>query len=380
MEAIHSAIIPDLKRFLVIKLADHGDAILATSATAALRKAYAESTIDVLTTSNGAIAFALCPVIDRIIEMDKHAFDSPRVLLHPTSAIRLANVVRQLRRSKYDAIVLLQHLTTSFGARKYRWLCRAIGARYSTGLDNGEGDFLTHRAIDYGFGAKSVHDYNLDVVAQLGAKTDQPHPSIAIPDSARHAVRELLANHAVDSPYVVIHPTVGPYSPARNWAPERFAEVAREISRQTCHTIILVGAGDASSAAARISASADVVNLVGKTSFAELAALLDGARLVIGADSGVAHLAAALDTRTLAIFGPSNHRAWKPYNSSILTESTTKLPNSTSFVIRSTTPCSPCFYSGFSLGRPDGCRMRTCLQEISAKTVTQIATAILSES
>jgi ADP-heptose:LPS heptosyltransferase len=181
--------IPGIKRILIIKLADHGDAILATSAIAALRVTYPNATIDVLTTSNGAIAFELCPVIDHILVIDKHAFDSPRGMLHPAKSLRLMNLVRRLRRSRYDAVVLLQHLTTNFGALKYRWLCRGIGAPIRAGLDNGQGDFLTHRAVDYGFGVKSVHDYNLDVVAQLGANIEQPRPSISVPDDARRAAR-----------------------------------------------------------------------------------------------------------------------------------------------------------------------------------------------
>ena len=372
--------VPDIKRILIIKLADHGDAILATSAISAVRARFPNAVLDVLTTSNGAVAFALCPVIDHIRVIDKHAFDNPRGMLHPVNALRIVNLVRRLRRSRYDTIVLLQHLTTNFGALKYRWLCRGIGAPIRAGLDNGQGDFLTHRAVDFGFGVKSMHEYNLDVVSQLGVNIAHAHPAIAVPDDARRSAEKLLAENNVGAEYVVIHPSVGGYSSARNWPTERFAALAKNIIEKRGFTVVVVGANDAAEAARSICATANVVNLVGRTGYPELAALLDAARLVIGADSGVAHLAAALATPTLAIFGPSNHNAWKPIGATVLSGPIAKLPAGTAFVIRSDIPCSPCFYSGYTLGRRDGCSLRTCLDRLSVDLITNIAYQIINKT
>ncbi|HEX7103830.1 MAG TPA: glycosyltransferase family 9 protein [Nitrolancea sp.] len=370
--------IEGLNRILVVKLADLGDAILATSAIAALRAAYPHARIDVLTTANGATAFRLCPALDRIIEIDKHAFDDPRGLINPVNASGLAWKIARLRFTRYGAVVLLQHLTTSFGALKYRWLCRAIGAPMRVGLDNGQGTFLTHRAIDYGFGAKSVHEYNLDVVAQLGAVTDGARPLIVIPERAQQSAGRLLNKHGVVQPYIVIHPSVGGYSSARNWPAERFTEVAHLIRSKTGYQVLLVGANDATEAARQICASTEVINLVGTTTFEELTAVINGAKLVIGSDSSVTHLAAATAIPTLAIFGPSNHNAWKPVGAMVLSAQTTELPKSSAVVVRSDIPCSPCFYSGYALGRREGCPLRTCLDQVSASRITQIALHILA--
>jgi heptosyltransferase-2 len=372
--------IATLNRILVVKLADLGDAILATPAIGALRAAYPHAKIDVLTTPNGALAFRLCPALDRIIEIDKHAFDDPRGMIHPANAVRMARFIAKFRLARYDAIVLLQHLTTSFGARKYHWLCRAIGAPLRAGLDNGQGTFLTHRAVDYGFGVKSVYDYNLDVVAQLGVPTDEARPLIVIPEDAEHSARRLLDEHGVSGSYVVIHPSVGGYSSARNWPVERFAQIAHLIGSNSQCQVVLVGADDAIDAAQTICASSTVISLVGETSFAELGAVVSHAQLVIGSDSSITHLAAAAATPTIAIFGPSNHNAWKPYGSVVLGENITNLPNSSAFVVRSDIPCSPCFYSGYALGRREGCLLRTCLDRVSVDRVTQIALQILDRN
>lgn len=367
----------DLNRMLVVKLADHGDAVLATSAVAALRSTFPQARIDVLTAATGAAVFQMCDAVDRILILDKRAFDNPAGLMNPVSGVALIKLAAILRQQHYDAVVLLHHLTTHFGAQKFHWLCRVIGAPLRAGLDNGRGEFLTHRATDYGFGTKSAHEYGLDVVSLLGADTRNAKPSITVPDSARLSARELLARHQIGTDYVVIHPGVGGFSSARNWYPDRFAVVARTISQRHGLPCVLVGADDSTEAGAEISRHVAVASLIGSTTFAELAAVLDAATLVIGADSGVVHLAAALDTPTIAIFGPSNHTEWTPFGAQTLSSGFREIPSGSQFVVRSDLPCSPCFYSGYGLGRRNGCALRTCLSEIVPTDVAQIATSIL---
>ncbi len=370
----------NLQRILVVKLADLGDAVLATSAIAALRATYPSAQIDVLTSEGGSAVFHLCPAINQVITLDKHAFDNPAGLANPVRSLRLLRLIARLRWNRYQAVVLLHHLTTHFGALKFRWLCTAADSQVRAGLDNGRGDFLTHRAVDSGFGSRSVHDYGLDVVSLLGADVKDPHPLIRVHDTARSSVNELLHQNGIDSDYVVIHPGVGGFSTARNWFPDRFAEVSRKLHERFSLPVILIGALDSAAAAREISSLAPALDLTGSTSFDELAALLDRASLVIGADSGVVHLAAALDTPVIAIFGPSNVEAWRPFRATILSTDTGELPPGTAFALHSDLPCAPCFYSGYSLGRRQGCELRTCLDRVSAQYVTHIATQILSHS
>ena len=74
------------------------------------------------------------------------------------------------------------------------------------------------------------------------------------------------------------------------------------------------------------------------------------------------HLAAAARTPVVAIFGPTNHRAWAPWT-----------PYSPSRVVRLDLPCSPCAYVGHSVGQREGCAARTCLAEL---TVDQVLDAV----
>lgn len=370
----------ELDRILVVKLADIGDAVLATPALGALRSSYPHARIDVLTSDSSVAVVRLCPAVDQIWSLNKQAFDQISGLANPAAAARLMKLAVKLRVRRYDAIVLLHHLTTKFGAEKFRWMCAAVGAPVRAGLDNGRGRFLTHRAQDFGFGAKSVNEYNLDVVSVLGAQANDQQASIAIPSGAREAARHMLKRHGIVDGYVVIHPSVGTFSVARNWFHERFSDVANAITRQFHLPVVLVGATDAAPTAREIASRTSAESLVGDTSIPELAALLDEARLVIGADSGVIQLAAALDTPVIAIFGPSNSQEWRPLGSVVVDEGTALPSGLNKYVVRANVPCSPCFYTGFSLGRRHGCSHRVCLDLVTTSRVAQIATHILSQN
>ncbi len=369
-----------VNRILVVKLADMGDAILATSAVGALRRAHPYARIDVLTAGAGAAVFGMCKAVDEVLTLNKAAFDQPTGLLNPLAAASLLALTARLRARSYDTIVLLHHLTTHFGARKFGWLSAAIGATKRVGLDNGHGTFLTDRVFDLGFGAKSVHDYGLDVVALLGADRRGARPEVSVPAEAEGEVDELLRATGVPEDFVVIHPSVGDYAAARNWYPERFAFVASALYRSFRLPAVLVGASDAMDASQQIAQDVLSMNLVGRTTVPQLASLLRRARLVIGADSGVVHLAAALEVPTIAIFGPSNQQSWSPVGAVSEEEFLRDPTRSRVVLVRSEIPCSPCFYVGFSLGRRDGCHLRTCLDLLSADRVTQIASAILTET
>ena len=93
----------------------------------------------------------------------------------------------------------------------------------------------------------------------------------------------------------------------------------------------------------------------------QLANVIASADLFIGAESGVMHLAAAVGTPVIAIFGPGNPDAWGPWN-----------PDGKVAVLRSAPECSPCSYVGHEVGLRDGCPARTCMRLI---TPAQVITA-----
>jgi heptosyltransferase-2 len=158
----------DPRRILVVKLATLGDLLIATPALRAVRASFTRAHIGVLTTPGGAQALRGLDSVDEVLVFDKYAFDRPSDAMgNVPDALKLA---RQLRRGKWDVLVLLHHLTTAFGIAKYAALSLGSGAPTRVGLDNGRGRwFLTHSAPDHGFGWRHEVDYLLDVVGVLGA-------------------------------------------------------------------------------------------------------------------------------------------------------------------------------------------------------------------
>ena len=108
------------------------------------------------------------------------------------------------------------------------------------------------------------------------------------------------------------------------------------------------------------------LDLTGQTTLPQLAQLLAGAALFIGAESGVMHLAAAAGAPVLAIMGPGNPVAWGPWT-----------PGGRSLVLRSAPECSPCSYVGHSMGLPRGCAARTCMRMVTPQQVVLAARALL---
>jgi N-acetylglucosaminyldiphosphoundecaprenol N-acetyl-beta-D-mannosaminyltransferase len=113
----------------------------------------------------------------------------------------------------------------------------------------------------------------------------------------------------------------------------------------------------------------EALDLSGQTTLPELAAALQSCDLFIGADSGVMHVAAAVGTPVVTVFGPSNADAWSPWT-----------PNGKSIVVRSAPECSPCSYVGHGIGLREGCAARTCMRMVTAEQVFAAARTMLEDS
>lgn len=361
------------QRLLVIKIADLGDAILTLPALQALRHSYPEARIDVLTSPTGGEVLKLCAFVDKVITFEKRDTPSARGIL------RLLSLCSRLRRSHYDAVILIHHLTTRAGRILYRTLLTASGSPIRVGLDNGLGGFLTHPIPDRGFGAVPEWQYAVELVSAIGAEPSFQLPYLEVPPAAQLEAAQIL--RGVRKPFIVIHPGVGPFAPARQWSPAYSALLADRLTERG-FTVIITGTEPERSITAQLEAIPGTVSLVGKTTLPVLAAVLTQASLVIGADSGVVHLAAALERPTLALFGPTNPEAWQPLGATVLDPAELRAVTQTRRIIALTLrlPCSPCCYVGYRVGRPNGCHTRSCLTRLDVDTVLAAALQLLRQS
>jgi heptosyltransferase-2 len=356
------------RRILVVKLADLGDLLTATPALRALRTTFPTARIEALVTPGSSSLLAGSDAVDELIPFDKFSFDRP---IGAVAALPAAlSLGARLRRRRYDFLVLLHHLTTRFGTTKYAALALASGAGERIGLDNGRGWFLTRGFPDHGFGERHEVDYWLGVVGLLGAANSSPRLEIVIPEAAQAAAGRRWTGLRLGGRAAILHPGSGAFSLARRWPTERYAALAdRLVDELGLEVAVLAGPAPgepelASRVAGAMRSRAVVVE--GIESFQELAGTLKLAELFIGNDSGVMHLAAAVETPVVAIFGPSNHRAWGPYP-----------PNSPRHaVVREPLACSPCFHRGHRFGTPQGCPARTCLDLVGVDMVLEAAARV----
>ncbi len=355
---------PALRKILVVKLADIGDLLLITPALVCLREVFPDATVHVLTTGHSAPVLNGTGLADAIIPFDKFAFDRPTDAIRPGNLRAAWALARRLRRERYEAVLILHHLTTAFGALKYAALALATGAPLRVGLDNGRGWFLNHTVPDGGFGALHEAAYWLHVVGSPCPPDFYPL-RLGIADADRAWAASVLP--PAEGPRVAVHTGSGGYSLARRWSPAGFAQAADALHERLNAQIVVVGRPEDDADRAIAAMRHAPVNLVGRTTLGQLGAVLAACDLFVGADSGVMHLAAAAGTRVLAVFGPSNADAWGPWTAP-----------GRSAVVRSDVRCSPCSYVMHTVGLRDGCAARTCMRLVTPERVVQVAEGLLA--
>ncbi len=373
------------QHILVVTLADLGDALLTTPALLALRQALPKTKITILTTTAGAAALRDLNMFDDLLLFDKNRFNRPLDALHFGNLLYGFKLWQSLRAGRFDSCILLQHFTTRFSILKYAALVLGSGASRRYGLDNGRGFFLTDRVIDHGFGKHHQAEYWLSVVELIGAST-RPAATYRIPSSTP-SVETILPIRS-DAPLVAVHPGSGSFAPARRWSPQRFAALADALIDDGAQLVLVGGAEESDLRHSMLSSmrhSDAVQNLGGRTSLAELTAVLQQCDLFVGNDSGVSHVASCVGTPVVAVFGPTDPHAWGPYGGEAWTTQD-HFPNGVA-VLRSgphralwaDLACSPCLYRGHTLGTPNGCPDKTCLRRVETEQLLQVVRQRLRE-
>lgn len=171
----------------------------------------------------------------------------------------------------------------------------------------------------------------------------------AVTDDDRAAARTLLRSIGMDAPYAVIHPGSG--APVKLWPVDRWARVARNL-RALGLGIVLTGSNAERVSVEEITVAANGAarSLAGKTTVRTLAALFEGAQIVAGVDSGPLHLAVAVGSPTVHLFGPSGARRFGPWGDP-----------SSHRVVTAGMCCGSC--GDLSLIRPEGAGCMIAIQE-----------------
>lgn len=281
---------PADEKFLIVRLSSLGDLVHTIPAVAALRSAFPAAQIDWVVDRRWSPLIELVTCIDQTIPLDR----SPRQVLA---------LIARLRRTHYTCALDLQG---RYRSAVLGWLSgapRRIGRAAQSTREPGAALFYTDRVIPSG---RHIADMTVDLAVRAGAEpASDPQFPLRVPPEAAQRVRDKLAGQGFAGAYVVISPGGGWKS--KCWPPERFGALAAAIWRShNLPSVVNIAPGEEAIASEIIRAAAPAKPIALSFDIHELAALLAGARLVLAGDTGPLHLAAALGTRVVGLFGPTD--------------------------------------------------------------------------
>lgn len=324
-----------------------GDAILTLPAVAAVRATYPKAHIAMLVKPWVADIYRLFSDLDEII-IYENKFDNP------AGVLRLA---RTLKQKKFDAAILLQN------AIEAAIIALAAGIPLRAGYDSDARGLLLTHPVRRTREVKKVHqtDYYLEMVKALGCMSVPKEMHMETKINVLEA-RNILSKFVPDADKAIIGIAPGAtYGPAKKWFPERFAEVADRLAQKFSAQVIVMGGKSDDETAREVQKTAEskLINLAGKTTLREAIYLISRCRLFISNDSGLMHVAGALNVPTIAVFGSTNPTTTSPVGRN-------------SVIVRHDVPCSPCLKKTC----PTDFR---CMRLVSVEDVLKVAQNLLRD-
>ncbi|MDO8672298.1 MAG: glycosyltransferase family 9 protein [Dehalococcoidia bacterium] len=300
----------ELKRILVVRLDTIGDVILSEPALRAIKQTSPLAQMDVLVGPSGKAVLAGNPCIDRFIVYAApwHASWRGQKINWQKETVAWLRTMGQLRRNRYDLAIELR------GDPRDIALMALTGAAVKVGSGWRGGSFMLDLDADIEVEAHRV-DFALSIAAAAGASSTPSTPRICFDENERQVARSYLPEDG-GARYIAMH--LGAGFPSKCLPVERFAEVAKSLVQESIEqrrVIVGIGGKDEGGLRDRFQClfGASPVDLVGKLSLLETAAVLERCALFIGNDSGPMHLAAAVDTPVVTFFGPSEPNKYRPY-------------------------------------------------------------------
>jgi ADP-heptose:LPS heptosyltransferase len=346
----------EARNILVVRLDNIGDVIMLGPALRAVKQATPEARLTLLASPAGAGAAPLLPWIDDVIVwrsvwQDAHG----RVPFEPA---RERDLIERLTSRRFDAALIFTSFSQTPHAPGYVCYLAGIPLRAGESKEFGGGVLTTELrgAPD----EMQQAERNLRLVEALGFPAANRRLAVALRPDDREAAALLLADIGFDSlqPFVVIHP--GASATARRYPPERFGEVAQLLRHRGLQVLLTGVEREAEIVNAAARRAPGVPCLLGQTTLAQYAALIERASLVICGNTLPLHLADALGTPLVVLYsGTDYEEQWRPRF----------VPAE---LLRRPTDCHPCYLFDCPLGQP-------CL-DIPATEVVAAAEGLLART
>lgn len=345
-----------IQNILLIQLGDMGDVVFAIPAIRALYENFPDSRLVVAIRRKAEGLLKACPWISEEISVDDRKRPLGQEIRHQI------HFFSELRGYRFDLAIDLR--TGSRGAiLSYLSGAQCRIGRYS---DNGRlwrNRLFTHLVRPENEWTQYAAEHGLNILAPFELSTKERSPTLIVSPEKQKRVAAILDNEGVSSegPLVAVQPfTLWKY---KQWGTDRFIDLIDFIGTEYGFQVIITGSPDERERAEEIRkrSRADVFNLAGRTSIEELPGMLRACDLLITADTGTLHIAAAVGTPTISLFGPSSSLIWAPRGE-------------THHVIRKEWACVPC--------RKKGCQgsgSSRCLDELTVQEVKDVIIDRLSK-
>ncbi len=369
----------EFSRILLIKPSALGDVVHTIPLLVKLRARYPRARIDWLITPENAEVVRHHPALSNVVLFARRDFSKRGRRLR--ALVGFVDLLKHIRSAKYDLVIDMH------GQVRSAFFCLISGAQVRIGFDRPikfsrtistehdlknvpshgwrgarEGSWIayTHRIPIPTLDVHAIDRY-LWVGGLLGLDDEPPDLTIHLSAETQRNVQRLLEEHGipVSRPLVVLVP--GTIWETKHWTIEGFAGVAREFLRDG-FAVALAGTKRDEERCRQIAAAAPgATDLCGKTTPADLAALIQRAEVAVTNDSGSMHVAASLGKKMVSVFGPTNPVHIGPY----------ERPES---VVRVDLPCSPCNYRQLSQCPFD----HACMKQVTSAMVVERVRKILA--
>ena len=329
------------KRILVIMLGGIGNMIMLSPCLKALRENFKNAYVGLLLQPDGAK------------ELIKKSKFYDEIILRGS----MIKTILKLRKKKFDTVIV----STGTEPIKAGFLSLVIGAKYRIGEDINKKGLFYNIKVPFNGKINEVEG-NIKIFEKLGIEVKNKELYVGIEKEDEIFTEKFFRENNLKE-VVGIHPGSGYLQEFKRWPITKFAELSNRITKKFGFKVIVFGADFERKLGDELERTMEEkpINLIGKTTLGQAAAIIKRCKVFVSNDSGLMHIAAAVKTPIVAIFGPTDPERYGPNCEKKV-------------IIKSRLRCSPCYRKG-----KVKCKNYLCMKKIEVNEVFEGFIKILNE-